>query len=99
MPKQQPRPVVETVEETDARLARPWKVVVHNDPVNLMVYVTHVFMQVLGYPRPKAEQHMLEVHHQGRSIVWVGDREQAEVYTMKLRAAHLTTTMEPSEEA
>lgn len=87
-----------TVEETDARLSRPWKVVVHDDPVNLMVYVTRVFMRVLGHPRPKAEAHMLEVHHRGRSIVWTGDREQAEVYVLKLRAAALRTTMEQVEE-
>ena len=90
--------VTETIEETDTRLAKPWKVVVHNDPVNLMVYVTHVFMKVFGYPKPRAEKHMLEVHRQGRSIVWTGGREQAEVYTLKLRAAHLLTTMEPVEE-
>jgi ATP-dependent Clp protease adaptor protein ClpS len=88
----------QTAERTDARLARPWKVVVHNDPVNLMVYVTHVFMQVFGYPKPRAEKHMLEVHHQGRSILWTGDREQAEVYVMKLRSAQLRTTMEQVEE-
>ena len=90
--------VTETIEETATRLAKPWKVVVHNDPVNLMVYVTHVFMKVFGYPKPRAEKHMLEVHRQGRSIVWTGGREQAEVYTLKLRAAHLLTTMEPVEE-
>jgi len=98
MPKQAPRPVVEAEEELDVRLARPWKVIVHDDPINLMVYVTHVFMQVFGYPKPRAERHMLEVHHEGRSVLWTGDREQAEVYTLKLRAAHLSTTMEPVEE-
>lgn len=84
----------DVVERTDARLARPWNVVVHDDPVNLMVYVTRTFMQVFGYPKPKAETHMLEVHHQGRSVVWTGDREQAEIYVLKLRAAALHTTME-----
>jgi len=95
--KTRSRPVVETIEETDSRLARPWNVIVHDDPINLMVYVTHVFMQVFGWPKPRAERHMLEVHHQGRSVVWTGDREQAEVYAMKLRASHLNTTMEPVE--
>ena len=41
---------------------------------------------------------MLEVHRQGRSVVWTGDREQAEVYALKLRAAQLRTTLEPVEE-
>jgi ATP-dependent Clp protease adaptor protein ClpS len=87
------------VEETDVRLAKPWNVVVHDDPVNLMVYVTHVFMKVLGYPKAKAERHMLEVHRQGRSVVWTGDRERAETYALKLRAAQLQTTLEPVEGA
>ena len=93
-----PRPITDTDEETDARLARPWKVIVHDDPINLMVYVTHVFMRIFGYPRTQAERLMLEVHNTGRSVVWTGGREQAEVYAMKLLAAHLLTTLEQVEE-
>jgi ATP-dependent Clp protease adaptor protein ClpS len=93
------RPGVQVLEETDTRLARPWKVVVHDDPINLMVYVTHVFMRVFGYAKPKAERHMLEVHRQGRSILWTGSRERAEVYAMKLRSSQLQTTLEPVEDA
>jgi len=95
------RPGIEVLEDTDTdtRLAKPWKVIVHDDPINLMVYVTHVFMKIFGYPKPRAERHMLEVHQQGRSILWTGAREQAEVYALKLRAAQLTTTLEPVEAA
>ena len=57
----------ELIEETGTEEAidLPWQVVVHNDPVNLMTYVTMVFQKVFGYPREKAERHMLEVHQQG----------------------------------
>ena len=48
-------------------------------------------------PRPKAETHMLEVHHRGLSVLWTGGREQAEVYAVKLLSAHLLTTLEPAE--
>ena len=82
-----PRTGTEVLEETRTELAKPWKVIVHDDPINLMGYVTRVFMQVFGYPKPKAEKHMLEVHKNGRSLLWTGGREQAEVYAMKLRAA------------
>ncbi len=92
------RTAVATEEETDARLSKPWNVIVHDDPVNLMVYVTRVFMRIFGYPKPRAERHMLEVHQRGRSVLWTGDREQAEVYALKLRAAQLRTTMERVEE-
>ncbi len=93
MPKA-PVPVRESDTRTESRLAPPWQVVVHDDPVNLMSYVTHVFMTVFGYPRPKAETHMMEVHRQGRSVLWTGDRERAETYAVKLLAAHLRTTLE-----
>ena len=48
---------------------RPWITIVWNDPVNLMSYVTHVFMTVFGYPKAKAEKLMLDVHHTGRAVV------------------------------
>jgi ATP-dependent Clp protease adaptor protein ClpS len=75
-------------------VARPWNVIVHDDPVTLMTYVTKVFMQVFGYPQAKAQRLMLEVHHTGRSVVWTGAREQAEVYAQKLQAHHLLTSLE-----
>lgn len=92
-----PAVVTEHEERTETRLAPPWNVVVHDDPINLMIYVTHVFMRIFGYPRPKAETLMLEVHHLGRSVVWTGDREKAELYVVKLHAAHLNASLEPVE--
>ena len=83
-------------EETTA-LDLPWNVVVHDDPVNLMDYVTRVLMRVFGYPEPRAESLMLEVHTRGRSIVWTGAREQAEHYTHQLQAFQLRATMEKSQ--
>ena len=84
----------ETGRRTRSQIAPPWNVVVHDDPVTLMSYVTHVFMTVLGYPRAKAHRLMLEVHTRGRSVVWTGGREQAEVYLFKLQGYKLLTTME-----
>ncbi len=72
----------------------PWQVVVHNDPVNLMTYVTMVFQKVFGYDRKRAEQHMLEVHHKGRSILWSGMRERAELYVQQLHGYLLLATIE-----
>ena len=59
-------------------VARPWVVVVWNDPVNLMSYVTFVFQKYFGYARAKAEKLMLEVHNDGRSVVSTGSREEME---------------------
>jgi ATP-dependent Clp protease adaptor protein ClpS len=72
----------------------PWQVVVHNDPVNLMTYVTMVFQRVFGFPRERAERHMLEVHHKGRSILWSGVRERAELYVQQLHGYLLLATLE-----
>ena len=87
----------QTVTDESTALDQPWNVVVHDDPVNLMEYVTWVFMKVLGFPRPRAERHMLEVHHTGRSVVWSGGREQAELHAQQLQAFQLKTTMEKAE--
>ena len=74
----------------------PWNVVVHNDPINKTNYVTMVFQKVFGYPREKAEVHMLEVHQKGRSIVWSGERERAELYVQQLHGYQLLATLEKS---
>jgi len=78
-------------------LSVPWNVVVHNDPVNLMSYVTMVFQRVLGFPRDRATRHMLEVHHKGRSLVWSGERERAEAIVEQLHGYLLLATIEQAE--
>jgi len=85
-------PTKETRSEEDIDL--PWQIVVHNDPVNLRSYVTMDFQRVFGYPREKAEKHMLEVHQNGRSILWSGMRERAELYVQQLHGYLLLATLE-----
>ena len=87
-------PAIEKETRSEEDLDLPWQVVVHNDPVNLMSYVTMVFQRVFGYPREKAERHMLEVHHKGRSILWSGMRERAELYVQQLHGYLLLATLE-----
>jgi ATP-dependent Clp protease adaptor protein ClpS len=84
----------QTERSTRTLLAPPWNVIVHDDPVTPMVYVVKVFMEVFGYARPKAQRLMLEVHNSGRSVVWTGSRETAEVYVAKLQGRHLLATLE-----
>jgi ATP-dependent Clp protease adaptor protein ClpS len=87
-------PTIEKQEATSEEIEMPWNVVVHNDPINLMSYVTMVFQRVFGYPRERAEKHMLEVHHNGRSILWSGVRERAELYVQQLHGYLLLATVE-----
>ncbi|HVB26653.1 MAG TPA: ATP-dependent Clp protease adapter ClpS [Mycobacteriales bacterium] len=88
-------PAVEEVErsDADADADRPWVCVVWNDPVNLMSYVTYVFMTVFGYPKAKAERLMLDVHHKGRATVSSGPREQMEADVARLHGYGLWATV------
>ena len=85
--------------ETELAVEGVWRVVVLNDPVNLMSYVVMVFKKVFGFDESTARQKMLEVHEQGRSIVWSGLREKAEAYVFTLHQWHLTAVLEPDHEA
>lgn len=80
-------------DDEDARRDRPWLVVVHNDPINLMSYVTWVLQTLFGYPRPTAEKLMMDVHTKGRAIVSSGPREKAESDCYRLHGYGLWATM------
>ena len=86
------------VEEPEQREApqddRPWIVIVWNDPVNLMTYVTLVFQKLFGYSRAKATKLMLQVHYEGKAVVANGTREKCELDVSKLHAAGLWATMQ-----
>ena len=82
---------------TELQLEGLWRVVVLNDPVNLMSYVVLVFKKVFGFDESTARRHMLEVHERGRSVVWSGLREKAEAYVFTLQQWHLTAVLESDE--
>ena len=71
-----------------------WLVICWNDPVNLMIYVTHVFQTVFGWNRQKAEFHMLQVHRQGKIVLARTTMEKAEHYVHQLHKYTLHATME-----
>lgn len=83
--------------DTALALEGMWRVVVLNDPVNLMSYVVMVFKKVFGFDEATARKHMMEVHERGRSVVWAGLREKAEAYVFTLQQWHLTTVLECDE--
>jgi len=89
-----PETAEEVAEEVVADPDRAWITVVWNDPINLMSYVTHVFMTVFGYPKPKAEKLMLDVHHRGRAVVSSGTRERMELDVHTLHGYGLWATLE-----
>ena len=83
-------PVIEDVPDID----RPWVVIVWNDPVNLMSYVTWVFQKLFGYSREKATRLMLDVHHKGKAVVSSGPREKSELEVFRLHEHGLWATMQ-----
>lgn len=90
-----------TVEETElsdeTASDRPWIVIVWNDPINLMSYVTHVLQKLFGYSKEKATELMLDVHHKGRAVVAAGGREECEMHVFRLHEHSLWATMEHDE--
>ena len=96
MPGPSPAPVeidvpdVDDVVEPDV----PWIVLVWNDPINLMSYVTFVFQKLFGYSREKATALMLDVHEKGRAVVSNGTREKCELDVFRLHEHGLWATMQ-----
>ena len=83
-------PVPDDVADPDV----PWIVLVWNDPINLMSYVTLVLQKVFGYSREKATALMLDVHHKGRAVVSTGAKEKAELDVYRLHEHGLWATMQ-----
>ena len=87
---EKPRVVASTETQPD----RLWNVIVWNDPINLTSYVTFVFQKLFGYSIEVSTRLMLEVHHEGRSLVATVEREKAEYYVGRLHGYGLQATME-----
>src|SRR3954451_20356306 len=84
------RPDIEETVEADV----PWIVLVWNDPINLMSYVTFVFQKLFGYSIERATELMLDVHEKGRAVVANGTREKAELDVFRLHEHGLWATMQ-----
>ena len=72
----------------------PWVVLVWNDPINLMSYVTFVLQKLFGYSLEKAQAMMLDVHEKGRAVVSSGSKEKAELDVFRLHEHGLWATMQ-----
>jgi ATP-dependent Clp protease adaptor protein ClpS len=87
---------IETIVDQDTTEDRPWLVIVWNDPINLMSFVTFVLQKLFGYSKEKATALMLDIHHKGRAVVSSGTRERAELDVYRLHEHGLWATMEQS---
>jgi ATP-dependent Clp protease adaptor protein ClpS len=94
MPTPAPIEVDQPTDDTEELVDTPWIVLVWNDPINLMSYVTYVFQKLFGYSLEKATKLMLDVHHKGRAVVSNGTREKCELDVFRLHEHGLWATMQ-----
>jgi ATP-dependent Clp protease adaptor protein ClpS len=94
MPGSAPATIDQPTSDVEVVPDRPWVVIVWNDPINLMSYVTFVFQKLFGYSKAKATKLMLDVHHKGRAVVSNGTREKAELDVFRLHEHGLWATMQ-----
>ena len=65
----------------------PHAVVVLNDDVHSFDYVIETFQKVFGYSTEKCFMLAVQIHEQGRGIVWSGSKEVAELKRDLIRSA------------
>lgn len=87
-------PLEDVLTESNTQVTTPWVCVVWNDPINLMNYVTYVFMTYFGYSKTKAEKLMMDVHTKGKAIVNKGTREEMERDVAAMHGYGLMSTLE-----
>ena len=89
--------IEDTELQSSIQLDSPWVTIVWNDPVNLMSYVSWVFRSYFGFAAEEAERLMLQVHHDGRSVVATGSREEMERHVEAMHDFGLWATLQKAD--
>ncbi len=72
-----------------------YKVLLHNDPVNSMEYVTNALREVVPQlSEQDAVSIMLEAHNTGIGLVIICDLEPAEFYSESLKSKGISSSIE-----
>ena len=72
-----------------------YKVLLHNDPINSMEYVTNTLREVVPQlSEQDAISIMLEAHNTGVGLVIVCDLEPAEFYSESLKSKGISSSIE-----
>ena len=83
-PQRRPNPRERTKPVT--HLLPPHAVILHNDPINGFGYVVETLIKVFRYGGGRAFWLTLKAHTAGRTIVWTGCLEVAELKAEQIRA-------------
>lgn len=75
----------------------PYRVLLHNDDVNDMLYVTATLMELATLAKERALMVMMEAHQSGCALVLVTHKERAELYQEQFQSKQLVVTIEPVE--
>jgi len=78
---------------------RPWVTIVWDDPVNLMDYVTYVFMELFSYSRERATELMMRFTLKAKQVVSEGAREEMEHDVARLHEYGLWATLQHGDQS
>ena len=78
----------ETREDQQVKLLPPYHVILHNDDHHSMEFVLEVLTKVFKYKTEETFTLMMRAHEQGRSIVWTGAKEVAELKVEQMTSFH-----------
>lgn len=88
-------PVIEpdVTSDTSTEEDRPYNLFLWNDDTNDMAAVAYIIQKILGVDEDTALALMLTAHHEGKAVVWTGERDQAVAYAEKFHAYGLQATV------
>ena len=90
-PTRTPRP-----SRTPPKQLPPWKVLLHNDDVNDMLFVVKTVMMLTPLGKEESIVRTLEAHESGTSLLLTTHQERAELYRDQFTSRGLTVTIEPA---
>jgi ATP-dependent Clp protease adaptor protein ClpS len=83
--------------KTPPRHLPPWKVLLHNDDKNDMLFVIHAIVELTPLKAQDAEMRMKEAHQTGVALLLTTHKERAELYKEQFQSKGLSVTIEPAE--
>lgn len=75
----------------------PWKVLLHNDDKNEMLFVVKTVAELTPLNEQEAEIRTVEAHKTGVALLLVTHKERAELYQEQFASKGLIVTIEPAE--
>lgn len=75
----------------------PWKVLLHNDDKNDMLFVVQTICELTPLKQEEAILRMKEAHETGVALLLTTHKERAELYREQFQSKGLVVTIEPAE--